>query len=107
MSGTTVLVLLACAGVLFALGLWCLAARANLVRMVLGLELLGKGAALVFIVGGRGSGDLATAQAVVVTLIVLEASIAAVALALAVQAKRRLGTLDADSLDVPEGGGAP
>ncbi len=98
MTDAVVLVLLATAGALFAVGLACLVARSNLIKMVIGLELLGKGVSLVFITGGYLAGDVGTSQAVVFTLIIIEAVVAAVALALVILAKRTWKTLDIASI---------
>ena len=101
-----ILLLLGVAGGLFALGLIGLMSRTNLIKMVLSLELLGKGVSLVFILGGVLAGDVGTSQAVVFTLIVIEAVVAALALALVVLTKRTWGTLDAVDVraKVREGG---
>jgi NADH-quinone oxidoreductase subunit K len=103
----TSLVLLATAGALFAIGLATLFARSNLVQMVIGLELMGKGVSLVFIAGGAASGDVGTAQAVVFTLIVIEAVVAAVALGLVILAKRTFATLDVSVIAAKLRGGGP
>ncbi len=90
-------VLLGAAGALFATGLVALMARQNLIKMVIGLELLGKGVSLVFVTAGYLSPDpngVGTSQAVVFTLIIIEAVVAAVALALVILAKRTWKTLD-------------
>ena len=101
----TVAVLLGVAGALFASGLACLVARANLIKIVIGLELLGKGVSLLFITGGYLSGDTASAQAVVFTLIIIEAVVAAVALALVILAKRTWKTLDVGTIAAKSRGG--
>lgn len=98
MTDAVVLVLLATAGALFAVGLACLVTRSNLIKMVIGLELLGKGVSLVFVTGGYLAGDVGTSQAVVFTLIIIEAVVAAVALALVILAKRIWKTLDIASI---------
>ncbi len=94
MIGPEALVLLTVAGALFAVGLFALISRANLVKMVIGLEVLGKGVSLVFITAGYVNGDVGMSQAVVFTLIIIEAVVAGVALALVILAKRTWGTLD-------------
>jgi NADH-quinone oxidoreductase subunit K len=94
MIGPEAFVLLTVAGALFAIGLVCLIARSNLVKMVIGLEILGKGVSLVFVTAGYLNGDVGTSQAVVFTLIIIEAVVAGVALALVILAKRTWGTLD-------------
>jgi multisubunit Na+/H+ antiporter MnhC subunit len=75
--------------------------------MVFGLEFLGKGASLLFILGGRLSGDLATAQAVVFTIIVIEVVVAALALALVVLVKRTYGSLHVGTITARVRGGGP
>ena len=89
----TAFVLLA-AGALFAIGLLGLIARSNLIKMVMGLELLGKGASLLFILGGYLAGDAGVSQAVVFTLIAIEAVVAGLALALVILLRRVWKTFD-------------
>ena len=98
MIGPEALILLTVSGALFAVGLMCLIARANLVKMVIGLEILGKGVSLVFVTAGYLNGNVGTSQAVVFTLIIIEAVVAGVALALVILAKRTWGTLDIASI---------
>ena len=86
--------LVAIAGILFAVGLAGLIGRNNLIRMVIGLEFLGKGASLLLVTAGFAAGDTAVSQAVVFTLITIEAVVAAVALALVILVKRTTGSLD-------------
>ena len=106
----TVLLLVAVAGALFATGLACLIARTHLVKMVIGLELLGKGVSLLFVTGGYLSANPATgvgtSQAMVFTLIIIEAVVAGVALAFVILAKRAWGTLDMAAITRKVRGGA-
>ena len=81
LEGTAVVVV---AGALFAIGLAALASRRHLIKVVMGLELLGKAASLLIILGGYRAGDVGLSQAVVFTLIAIEAVVAGVALALVV-----------------------
>ncbi len=87
-------VILVVAGALFAIGLGSLVARSNLIKMVIGLELLGKGVSLLFILGGYLSGNTGESQAVVFTLIAIEAVVAGLALALVILARRVWKTFD-------------
>ncbi|HMA06159.1 MAG TPA: NADH-quinone oxidoreductase subunit K [Methanomicrobiales archaeon] len=87
-------ILVALAASLFAVGLAGLIGRGNLIRMVIGLEFLGKGASLLLITAGYAAGDTGVSQAVVFTLIAIEAVVAAVALALVILVKRTTGSLD-------------
>ncbi len=107
MIDTAVLILVTVAGALFAIGLACLIARSNLVKMVIGLELLGKGVSLLFVTGGYISGNVGNSQAIVFTLIIIEAVIAGVALALVILAKRTWKTLDIASITQKVRGGEP
>ena len=111
MIDTAVLILVTVAGALFAVGLACLIARANLVKMVIGLELLGKGVSLLFVTGGYMSANPAngvgTSQAIVFTLIIIEAVVAGVALALVILAKRTWKTLDIATITQKVRGGGP
>jgi NADH-quinone oxidoreductase subunit K len=92
------LIVLVVAGALFALGLGSLIARSHLIKMVMGLEFLGKGVCLVFILGGYLSGDVGLSQAVVITLIAIEAVVAGVALALVILVKRGWKTFDISAM---------
>ena len=85
-------------GALFAIGLACLIARSHLIKMVMGLEFLGKAVCLLFILGGYMSGDTGVSQAVVFTLIAIEAVIAGVALALVILLKRAWNTFDSECI---------
>jgi NADH:ubiquinone oxidoreductase subunit K len=98
-------VLLIVAGALFATGLFCLVSRSNLIKMVMGLELLGKGVSLIFVLGGFMSGDTGMSQAVVFTLIAIEAVVAGLALAFVILAKRIWKTFDITAIPLPAPGG--
>jgi multisubunit Na+/H+ antiporter MnhC subunit len=87
-------VILIVAGALFAIGVFSLVARCNLIKMVIGLELLGKGVSLLFVLGGYLAGNTGVSQAVVFTLIAIEAVVAGLALALVILARRVWKTFD-------------
>jgi len=87
-------VILMVAGALFAIGVFSLVSRGNLIKMVMGLELLGKGVSLLFVLGGYLSGNTGVSQAVVFTLIAIEAVVAGLALALVILARRVWKTFD-------------
>jgi len=98
-------VILIVAGVLFATGIVSLIARSNLIKMVIGLELLGKGVSLLFILGGYLSGNTGESQAVVFTLIAIEAVVAGLALALVILARRAWKTFDIAAIPCLSPGG--
>lgn len=83
---------------LAALGLLALLTRRNLVQLVIGLQLLGKSAALALLVAGRAAGQPALAQSLALSVIVADTIVAVIALALIVQIKRRCGALDIRAL---------
>jgi NADH:ubiquinone oxidoreductase subunit K len=91
-------ILLAVSGVLFAVGIYALVGRVNLIKMVIGLELMGSSVSLIFITGGYIAGNVGVSQAVVFTLITIEAVVAAVALALVILARHIWKTLDIVSI---------
>ena len=98
-------VILVVAGSLFAIGLGSLVARCNLIKMVMGLELLGKSVSLLFILGGYLSGDTGISQAIVFTLIAIEAVVAALALALVILARQTWKTFDIAAISRLANGG--
>ena len=87
-------VIMLVAAALFATGLASLIARCNVIKMVMGLEFLGKGVSLLFILGGYLAGTVGVSQAVVITLIAIEAVVAGVALALVILLRRVYKTFD-------------
>jgi multisubunit Na+/H+ antiporter MnhC subunit len=66
--------------------------------MVMGLEFLGKGVSLLFILGGYLAGDTGISQAVVFTLIAIEVVVAALALALVILLRRAWKTFDSAAI---------
>ena len=71
---------------LFAIGLYATITRTNLLQVVIGLSIMARGVSLVFIMGGVQTGTLSAAEAVVVTVILIEAVTVAIALSLVVAA---------------------
>ncbi len=83
----------------FGLGLLCLTSKSNLVKMVIGIELMGKAASLSFVLGGFLNGNTGLSQGVVFTIIAIEAVVAALALALIIIGKGAFGTLDIETIN--------
>ncbi|MDY7018788.1 MAG: NADH-quinone oxidoreductase subunit K [Chloroflexota bacterium] len=84
--------------ILIGIGIYCLIARKNIVQLLIGIEVIAKGVTLSFILAGFFQGNEQIAQAIVITIIVIEAITAAVAMALIVRSYRHTGTLDIDDL---------
>jgi NADH:ubiquinone oxidoreductase subunit K len=85
-------------GLLFFIGLYCLLTSRNLIKLLIGLEIMAKSAVLSFIVAGWARGESFVSQSVVITFIVIEVSIVAVALALVINVYKNTGNLDIRSL---------
>lgn len=83
---------------LLGVGLYGLLAVRNLFQIIIALQILVKGAVLALVMAGKASGNLALGQSLGVAVIVADTIVAVIALALAVQVKRRLGTLDVKAL---------
>ncbi len=64
---------------LFIIGLYCVIATFNLIRLLIGLELMIKAVTLLLIYVGSSNGRLALAQSMVITLIVIEVVVMVVA----------------------------
>lgn len=64
---------------LFIIGFYCIIATKNLIRVMIGLELLSKAVTLLIIVSGNITGKVALAQSLVITIIIIEVVIIAVA----------------------------
>lgn len=83
---------------LLGVGLYGLLAGRNLFQIVVALQILVKAVVLALVVAGYSSGQLELGQSLAVTVIVADTVVAVVGLALAVQVKQRLGTLDVKAL---------
>jgi NADH:ubiquinone oxidoreductase subunit K len=79
-------------------GLYCLLITRNMIKVVIGLQLIVKGAVLAFILAGKLTGQMNQAQSMALTIIVADTIVAVVGLALAVQIRLRTGDLDIKSL---------
>ena len=89
-----ILAILSLAGV----GFYCLLATRNLIKVIVGLQLIVKGVALAFVLAGNLNDQVNLAQTMALTVIVADTIVAVVGLALAVQIRHKLGTLDTKAL---------
>jgi NADH-quinone oxidoreductase subunit K len=90
------------ASVLFALGLWGLLMRRNVLFVLMSLEVMLNAAALAFIAAGSRWAQ-PDGQVMFVLIVTLAASEAAVGLALVIQVYRRYVSLDTDGLSGMKG----
>jgi NADH-quinone oxidoreductase subunit K len=79
---------------LMAVGFYGLLAARNLIRVVIALQILVKSALLGLVIAGTASGRINVAQSMAITVIVADTVVAVIGIALAVQVRRQLGTLD-------------
>ena len=83
---------------LLAIGLLGLLITRNLIKVVVGLQVLVKGAMLALVLAGRLAGQIQTGQTLALTVIVADTIVSVVALAFAVRVRRHFGTLDLQAL---------
>jgi multicomponent Na+:H+ antiporter subunit C len=74
--------------VIFLLGLYCVISQRNLIKIVIGIEIMGKAVILNFITAGYYQNNTGASQAIVMTAILIDAIMVAVMLALVVNAFR-------------------
>ena len=84
--------------ILFVAGLYCILVTRNLMRVLIGLELLTKAVTILLIVAGYATGRTALAQAILITLIMIEVVVMAVIAGVILSIYRHTGSLDASSV---------
>lgn len=88
---------------IFFAGLYCMLVSRSLIRQFIGLELMFKSCGLGLISVGALTNNLALAQALIITMIVMEVVAVAVGLSLLVKTYRLTGSIDIRSLDSLKG----
>jgi len=89
-----IVVLLASGLLVMMLGVYMLVMFRNLLRLIIGVEMVAKGITLIFLAAGAYRQEIGFIQSLVVTFIIVETVLAAVMLALAVRAHKIYGSLD-------------
>ncbi len=79
---------------LLGIGLYGLLVSRNLIKLIVALQIMVKAALLGLIIAGSANGQMNLSQSLAITVIVADTVIAVVGIALAVQVRRRIGTLD-------------
>jgi NADH-quinone oxidoreductase subunit K len=93
------LLFLSGSALLFLLGLACLLTRREAIKQVIGLKIMLQGVTLGLIYQGHLSGDLHTVQSMVISALVVETILIAVALALIINVYEYYPSGDVDELD--------
>ncbi len=88
---------------LFVIGFYCVIVTHNLIRTLIGLELMTKAVTLLLVVIGYATDHRAMMQSLVITLIIIEVVVIAVAAGIVVNVARRTGSLDARNLRTMKG----
>jgi NADH:ubiquinone oxidoreductase subunit K len=83
---------------LFISGLYCILMSRNLIRILIGMELLTKAVTLMLVLAGAVTGRTEVMQALVITLIVIEVVVITVAAGIVIGAYRQNGSIDAKAL---------
>jgi NADH:ubiquinone oxidoreductase subunit K len=91
-------VYIAFAGALVLVGLYALLTMRNLIKLLIGVEVLAKGVSLALLATGWARHSVLVAQSLVVTFIVIEVSLVATALALIINITRTTKSLDVRKL---------
>lgn len=88
---------------LLGVGFYGLLITRNLIKIVMVLQILVKAVILALVLAGKMSGNLGLGQSTAATVIVADTIVAVVGLALAVQVRRRFGTLDVPKISTLRG----
>ncbi|HWR23173.1 MAG TPA: NADH-quinone oxidoreductase subunit K [Feifaniaceae bacterium] len=93
------LVFLIAVALLLVTGIYCLIVSRNLMRILLSVEILAKGTTLLMIAVGYVTGNMAQAQAYVLTIIVIEVVLVVVATGIVLGIYRETDVLDTRKLN--------
>lgn len=88
---------------LLGVGFYGLLITRNLIKIVMVLQILIKAVILALVLAGKLSGNLGLGESTAATVIVADTIVAVVGLALAVQVRRRFGTLDVPKISTLRG----
>ena len=88
---------------LLVIGLVCILTRRRVIKQVIGLNIMLQGALLGLVDAGRANGDMPTAQSMVISALVAEVIVMAIALTLIVNVFRHHPKGDVDDLDTLRG----
>jgi len=91
-------ILLICVLGLLGIGLYGMLITRNLIKLVIALQILVKTALLALVIAGNIIGQINLGQSLAVTVLAADTVVAVIGLALAVQVRQQLGTLDVSDL---------
>lgn len=79
---------------LIGIGIYALLTTRNLIKVIVALQILVKGAMLGLVLAGRLTGKEDLGQSLAITVIIADTIVAVIGMALAVQVRRVIGSLD-------------
>lgn len=85
---------------LVGIGLYALLITRNLIKVIIALQIMIKGVLLALVAAGQTAEQPMVGASMALTVIVADTIVAVVGLALAVQVRRRFGTLDIKALSI-------
>lgn len=83
---------------IFAAAIYCITISRNLIRILIGVEIFTKAVTLLLLASGVATGNMGISQSVMITVIVIEVVVIAVAAGVVIGAYRRTGSLDPRTL---------
>lgn len=83
---------------LLGIGIYALLTTRNLIKVIIALQILVKGAMLGLVLAGRLTGKEDLGQSLAITVIIADTIVAVIGMSLAVQIRRVIGTLDLTKL---------
>jgi len=83
---------------LLVIGIYCLIVTRNLIRVILGIEVLTKAATLLMIGAGYVNGHMSVAQAYVVTIIVIEVVLLIISVGIIYSIYKKTGSITVDKI---------
>jgi multisubunit Na+/H+ antiporter MnhC subunit len=80
--------------ILIFLGIYCLLTMKNIIKLLIGIEVFSKGISLAIISTGFVKNNILLAQSIMITFIVIEVVVVAVALGIIINIYKHTGSLD-------------
>ena len=86
------------AALLIGIGIYCLLTMKNLVKLLIGIEIIAKGITLALVATGFTKNNLLLAQSLAISVIVVDVAVIATALAIIISINRHTKNLDVRNL---------
>jgi NADH:ubiquinone oxidoreductase subunit K len=84
--------------VMLFIGIYCLLTMKNLIKLFIGVEIIGKGVTLALVATGFAKGHIMIAQSLAISFVVVEVSVVATGLAIIINTYRHTKSLDIGKL---------